>query len=246
MDRVKGRISRAPVFYNPLNWFTKNKIEFFGTAAFVFFSLLYVFYEKYGFEFLYESYIYHSLRVDHRHNFSFNYYFEYIHFDELPDTKYIVRKLGFMAQWGLVSFVGIRYYYDLLTAIFMQTYIFVMFNRVITAQYFLWFIILLPLVAVKVKVLMSFKWAFTIFLVFLTAEMLVNLSCAPLELYGIPSYDYIFLATHGFLIVNTCLIHQLIKNMETHDTLHINEQFENVYPKAYCTTIRKTSKLKDD
>mmetsp|Transcript_3444 Transcript_3444/g.4049 ORF Transcript_3444/g.4049 Transcript_3444/m.4049 type:complete len:86 (+) Transcript_3444:746-1003(+) len=84
----------------------------------------------YGFKFLYESYIYHSERVDHRHNFSFNYYFEYFFYDELPENKYLVRKLGFLAQWGLVSFVGMRLYYDLISAVAIQTYIFVMFNRV--------------------------------------------------------------------------------------------------------------------
>lgn len=149
MDRKRNEIVRMKIFYNPLNWFTKRKIEFFGTSAVVFFSLLYLFYTLYGFDFLYESYIYHSLRVDHRHNFSFNYLFEYLHYDKLPETKYIVRKLGFLAQWGLVSFVGTRFYYDLLSAIAIQTYIFVIYNRVVTAQYFLWYMILMPVVIAK-------------------------------------------------------------------------------------------------
>ena len=174
MDRQRGEMSRLSVLLNPMNWFTKRKIKFFGTSAVVFFSLLYLFYHLYGFEFLYESYLYHSLRVDHRHNFSFNYYFEYFFFDELPEKKYLVRKLGFVAQWGLVSFVGIRYYYDLLAAIAIQTYLFVMFNRVVTAQYFLWFTILMPLVAARCKSLLSYKSTFVVFLSFLIAEMLVN------------------------------------------------------------------------
>lgn len=174
MDRQRGEMSRLSVLLNPMNWLTKRKIKFFGTSAVVFFSLLYLFYHLYGFEFLYESYLYHSLRVDHRHNFSFNYYFEYFFFDELPEKKYLVRKLGFVAQWGLVSFVGIRYYYDLLAAIAIQTYLFVMFNRVVTAQYFLWFTILMPLVAARCKSLLSYKSTFVVFLSFLIAEMLVN------------------------------------------------------------------------
>jgi phosphatidylinositol glycan class M len=149
IDRTKGEIKRAAVLYNPLNWFTFKKLKFFGTSAVVFFSLFILFYDLYGFQFAYESYIYHSERVDHRHNFSFNYYFEYFNYDILPETKYFVRKLGFVAQWGLVSFVGMRYYYDVISAVAIQTYIFVMFNRVITAQYFLWYMTLMPLVAIK-------------------------------------------------------------------------------------------------
>jgi len=48
----------------------------------------------YGYQFLYETYIYHSERVDHRHNFSFNYYFEYLNYLSLPQTTYISRILG--------------------------------------------------------------------------------------------------------------------------------------------------------
>ena len=130
IDRKRGEVKRASVFLNPINWFTVRKIKFFGTSAFVFFSLLYIFNKMYGFKFIYESYIYHSERVDHRHNFSFNYYFEYFFYDQLPGNKYLVRKLGFVAQWGLMSFVGMRFYYDLVSAIAIQTFIFVMFNRV--------------------------------------------------------------------------------------------------------------------
>lgn len=108
IDRKRGKPDRMSVLFNPRNWFTPRKLKFFGTSAVVFFSLLVLFYKLYGYEFIYETYIYHTLRVDHRHNFSFNFYFEYLHYDELPDVKYLVRKLGFVAQWGLVSFVGIR------------------------------------------------------------------------------------------------------------------------------------------
>lgn len=210
MDRKIGVTKRTSVFLNPLNWFTVKKLKFFGTSAVVFFSLLYIFYQMYGFDFLYESYIYHSERVDHRHNFSFNYYFEYFFYDELPENKYFVRKLGFVAQWGLVSFVGMRFYHDLTSAIALQTYIFVMFNRVCTAQYFLWYMIFMPLVAIKCPPLLSLKRTIITLVIMLLANLMVNLSNAPLELFGLPSYDYIFLSTHMYLVINTLVVYWAI------------------------------------
>lgn len=174
--RKTNRSNRIATFLNPANWLSKSILLFFGSSAIVFFALLWSFHQLYGFDFIYESYIYHSLRVDHRHNFSFNYLFEYFHYDTLPDQKYLVRKLGFVAQWGLVIFVGTRYYYDLLSAVVIQTYIFVVFNRVVTAQYFLWYMILMPVVAVKCKPLLTWTKTIMILSIFFLAEMSVNLA----------------------------------------------------------------------
>lgn len=245
IERKRGVRNRMAVLFNPMNWFTKTKLKFFGTSAVVFFVLFGLFYKLYGYNFVYESYIYHSLRVDHRHNFSFNYFFEYFHFDELPDTKYLVRKLGFVAQWGLVSFVGIRYYYDLTSAIALQTFIFVIYNRVVTAQYFLWYAILLPLVAIKCKPLLSLINMIKMFLVFFTSEMMVNLACLALEVYGIPSFDYIFLANHQFLLVNCVLVYLLLVKTDFSETNYEGEAFDNVYPEQFTVKIPiKESKAK--
>lgn len=176
IDRTKGEINRWGVLFNPSNWFTRRKIKFFGTSALVFFGLGYVFYQLYGDDFVYETYLYHYFRKDHRHNFSFNFYFEYLHYEELPETPHLIRRLSFVAQWGLVSFVGIRFYYDFLSAIFLQTYLFVMFNRVITAQYFVWFMALLPLIAIKTEGLLRLRNIVMVFMLFLLSELMVNLA----------------------------------------------------------------------
>jgi hypothetical protein len=75
---------------------------------------------------------------------------------------------------------------------------------------------------------------------------MVNLSCAPLELMSIPSYDYIFLSTHMFLIVNTYLVYQILNNLEIKETLFRDENFENVYPSQYHVKIVDNDKLKTE
>ena len=205
-----------------------------------------MFYKLYGYEFLYESYIYHSLRVDHRHNFSFNFYFEYLHYDELPDVKYLVRKLGFVAQWGLVSFVGIRLWYDLTSAIAIQTFVFVIYNRVITSQYFLWFSIFIPFIAIKWKYLLSLKICLIAFFIYFAFEMLVNFSALPLELFGINTFEYLFLSTHLFHIWNWVFAILMISKTDFKDTLYEGEADENVYPEEYTAKVAPPQKVKKD
>ena len=82
IGRKRKQIERR--FWDPFWLITWDRIKFFGAAGIVFLSLLGLFYYLYGYIFVYETYIYHSLRVDHWHNFSFNYYFEYLNYQTLP------------------------------------------------------------------------------------------------------------------------------------------------------------------
>ena len=52
------------------NFFTKNRVIFTLVSASTFLSLTGFFYHLYGFEFLYEGYLYHFVRKDNRHNYS--------------------------------------------------------------------------------------------------------------------------------------------------------------------------------
>lgn len=56
---------------------SKNKVIFTLVSAGTFIGLTYYFYTVYGYEFLYETYLYHFERKDHRHNFSIYFYMIY-------------------------------------------------------------------------------------------------------------------------------------------------------------------------
>ena len=109
-------------------------------------GLIGLFYIKDGYRFIYEAYLYHFVRKDHRHNFSLFYYAIYL---ASTNPASVLSKIltfsGFLPQLGSLVLVGIRFgKQNLSFAVFLQTIIFVAFNKVITAQYFLWYFGLFP------------------------------------------------------------------------------------------------------
>jgi phosphatidylinositol glycan class M len=100
-------------------------------SASTFVGLTYFFYLRYGYEFLYETYLYHFERKDHRHNFSIYFYMIYQLFEDKAGSALAIAT--FLPQWGIVVIAGLFLYHDLFLTMFIQTTAFVMFNKVITA-----------------------------------------------------------------------------------------------------------------
>lgn len=105
---------------------------------------------QYGQEFWTHSLLYHVVRVDHRHNFSvYNlalYYKSAIPASGAGGGGMLAATLAFVPQFA-ISVLAIPLLCakrDLLCALFLQTFLFVTFNKVITSQYFVWFLVLLP------------------------------------------------------------------------------------------------------
>lgn len=103
---------------------------------------------RWGYPFVYESYLYHLHRRDHRHNFSPYFYLTYLTYpskdgsNELPPPttfEAIVRSplISFVPQMGLsllAGFLFAREKKDLPFTWFVQTFVFVLFNKVCTSQ----------------------------------------------------------------------------------------------------------------
>ncbi|KAG6897133.1 hypothetical protein C0992_003913 [Termitomyces sp. T32_za158] len=114
-------------------------------------------YSIWGYPFLYESYLYHAHRLDHRHNFSPYFYLTYLTY---PTPSATARQTdlwtrvarsplaSLVPQMGLAVGIGLafgRRSRDLPFTWFVQTAVFVIFNKVCTSQYFLWYLLFLPL-----------------------------------------------------------------------------------------------------
>ncbi|AFZ81376.1 mannosyltransferase, putative [Theileria equi strain WA] len=121
----------------------------FGVISFLTFLICTTLsYWLYGFEFIYETYLYHYVRKDHRHNFSI--YFNLMYY--IVDTKTKMNLfLSFVPQLFSIVIYSIVGLFNLPLSMFLQTLSFVTLNKVCTSQYFLWWIVLLPLVFSNVK-----------------------------------------------------------------------------------------------
>lgn len=116
-----------------------------GTALLVAATTL-AMYQVYGHEYLHHAVLYHFLRLDHRHNFSV---FNQLLYQVLAQERggwWSVERLAFVPQLlFLAVLVPLRYAKrDLVASLFVQTFVFVAFNKVVTLQYFVWFLIFLP------------------------------------------------------------------------------------------------------
>lgn len=102
---------------------------------------------RYGYPFLEHSYLYHITRIDHRHNFSIYNTLLHLRSATGPSGRFAVESLAFLPQLSLalilIPFVLARK--DLAGAMLAQTLAFVTFNKVCTSQYFLWYMVFLPL-----------------------------------------------------------------------------------------------------
>jgi GPI mannosyltransferase 1 subunit M len=148
MDRAmiaKGHPFKA--ITSQFSFFSRNRLVFTAWAAGTFIGFTAFFYYVYGWEFLHESLLYHLVRKDHRHNNSVYFYLIYMLYDE-PSSA-LLSLATFIPQWGLVFVIGVLFYYDLFFVMTIQTWAFVIFNKVVTAQYYLWFMALLPIMLIN-------------------------------------------------------------------------------------------------
>lgn len=116
----------------------------------------------YGVPFLTETYTYHLIRTDHRHNFSPYNLLLYINSSPSSDaaSRWHPETLAFLPQL-LLSAVLVPLLLakkSLPGAMLLQTFLFVTYNKVCTSQYFLWYIVFLPLHLPRSRLLLQGKW----------------------------------------------------------------------------------------
>lgn len=132
-----------------LNLVNKVNLKYALVSLASFVSLGLLMYRIYGDDFLYESYIYHFVRLDHRHNFSI-YNIALYYKSAFPEIEGIfvnnLETIAFIPQIVLTVFILPLNFAksDLISCLFLQTFTFVAFNKVITSQYFIWYLIFLP------------------------------------------------------------------------------------------------------
>jgi phosphatidylinositol glycan class M len=97
-----------------------------------------------GVPFWREALVYHVARQDTRHNFSPYHYALYLS-PPASRARALLASLAFVPQATLLLALAWRFGRDLPFCMLLQTVVFVAFNKVVTAQYFVWYLALLPL-----------------------------------------------------------------------------------------------------
>ncbi|CDU16972.1 GPI mannosyltransferase 1, putative [Plasmodium yoelii] len=131
-------------FFKELFKLNTDQLKFSLFSFTTFLALNLIFYAIYGYEFLYESFIYHLVRQDHKHNFSLFFYIMYL---TIENNSKIIPLITFIPQFVLVALFGFKYAKsNLELSMFLQTLSFIALNKVITSQYFIWCTPFLPII----------------------------------------------------------------------------------------------------
>ena len=172
-----------------------------------------------------EGLLYHFRRVDHRHNYSMYWYWIYLARGRaesaLASTAATSRLWGFLPVLPQALILGFSSLgvapYDLSFALFCQTFAFVAFNKVITAQYFTWYLCLLPLCSDRVR------WKSKQMLRALGALGLTIvtwlLSAFTLEMLGWRTHRHVWLASLIFFSANVNLLDSILKGYNRKPTM---------------------------
>ncbi|KAH6574135.1 hypothetical protein BASA50_010051 [Batrachochytrium salamandrivorans] len=201
-----------------------RRVEFAIISGGTFLALTYAMYILHGEEFINEAYLYHVTRKDHRHNFSLYFYEMYLKHERtvLPSetlfgTQTVASVFGavesFVPQFGLVGLLGVMFAHDLPTACFLQTFAFVMLNKVCTSQYFLWYICLLPLV-LPFSRLTGDRWKHGVALTaaWVFGQALWLSQAYRLEHLGHNTFMELWVAGIVFFVINVTILNTMIVN----------------------------------
>ncbi|KAI3922574.1 hypothetical protein MKX01_006263 [Papaver californicum] len=197
---------------NPLlllrHLFTRRRIIFGLLSGTVFLIFTGVSFYLYGWEFLHEALLYHLTRTDPRHNFSIYFYHIYLHHEHAFSV--VEKLISFLPQLIVQLVLIVRFAQDLPFCLFVQTVAFVAFNKVITAQYFVWFFCLLPLILPWSN--MKLKWeGLSCIFVWMCAQIHWLMWGYLLEFEGKNVFIQLWLASILFLAANTWLLVMVIR-----------------------------------
>lgn len=195
-----------------------KKFKFFVSALIGFSVPTYCSYAAYGQLYLDEAWLYHLQRKDPQHNFSP--YFYVYHLVKEPAKQKMFAYLAFIPQ--VLFVVGLAFCYclgskhktqDMIFAAFAQTMAFVTLNKVITSQYFLWYLCLLPPIMQNIR-LSAKQWLFVL-VVWLLSQGQWLLPAYLFEFQHWNCLSWVWMSSILFLVINISILLYLMVKYES-------------------------------
>ncbi|KAB1222258.1 GPI mannosyltransferase 1 [Morella rubra] len=188
---------------------TRERVIFGLVSGIVFLALTGLFFYLYGWAFLHEALLYHLTRTDPRHNFSVYFYHIYLHYEN--EISVIEKLISFLPQFTVQLVLIFFFAQDFPFCFFVQTVAFVAFNKVITAQYFVWFFCLLPLILPWSNMKLKWEGICCIF-VWMGAQTHWLMWGYMLEFRGKNVFLQLWMASLVFLAANTFVLIKIIRH----------------------------------
>ncbi|XP_036333384.1 GPI mannosyltransferase 1 [Rhagoletis pomonella] len=171
------------------------------------------FYFLYGWQYIYEAYLYHFVRRDVRHNFSLYFLVQYLSGNgtemSLVEKLLILAPQLFLLLYLTFSFGQFRQ--TLTFCVFALAFVMVTFNSVVTSQYFVWYLALLPLCLNNLQSI-SVMRAISYFSMWLLAQ---GLWLLPAYLFEFKTWNtFYWIGAQGvlFFLINNYLLMRLIEH----------------------------------
>ncbi|KAK3484660.1 PIG-M-domain-containing protein [Neurospora hispaniola] len=218
--RAGGGQKKTSSFRKNLTCFlTLPRLLLAFTSLATFFSLNFLMYRLYGHPFLQETYLHHVTRIDHRHNFSpYNTQLYLSSASVSPshsagaaaaEPKFKIESLAFLPQLVLSTILIplTLAKKDLPTSLLAQTFAFVTFNKVCTSQYFLWYLVLLPLYLPRSSFWTSKRMGLVALGLWVLGQGLWLQQAYELEFLGRSTFlPGLWMASLGFFVVNCWIL----------------------------------------
>ncbi|EHA57257.1 GPI mannosyltransferase 1 [Pyricularia oryzae] len=224
-ERMQRPGAASPSFSSPASaaelitrFVTRERITLAGVSLATFMGLNYAMYALYGTEFIVHTYLHHVSRIDHRHNFSPYNTLLYLNSASPPSASspFRIESVAFLPQL-LLSTVLIPLVLakrHLPTSMLAQTFAFVTFNKVCTSQYFLWYMVLLPLYLPHSSFLRSGRLGLAALLLWVAGQAAWLQQGYLLEFLGQSTFlPGLWVASLGFFLVNCWILGVIVSDV---------------------------------
>ncbi|OTB00720.1 glycosyltransferase family 50 protein [Hypoxylon sp. CI-4A] len=205
---------------------TPERITLALVSLATFLGLNLVMYALYGTPFITHTFLHHVSRIDHRHNFSPYNILLYLTSAHPSTAPLKIESVAFLPQLllstVLIPLAGAKK--DLPATMLAQTFAFVTFNKVCTSQYFLWYMVFLPLYLPNSSFLSSPRVGLSALALWVATQGLWLQQAYNLEFLGLSTFvPGLWVASLAFFLVNCWILGIIVEDLGMNEGGKIKE-----------------------